>query len=451
MTKRWTGLLLLLAALAPDAPALRAQPGRGGRRIDSEPQRPSHRPIDNGLENDASPQMRLERRLKARRKEDQNKLDDDFRALAKELLNRKDFAEALKAKLREDGMKPEEVEKWKKTIDANRDLANDPVMKKLVEESLTGQTLKNDEKSRELIRKWKEISDKGGGGNNPPAQGDGQQGNQPGQGPGGQPPPGLQPGADAPKQPPGTESLPKETPEWLKDGLSDGARGLSRWLDSPSGRSFRDSLKGLGKRTAEFRSSAAGERARGTVRNLPRPGKWLTSNLRPSPRIGESLPRAGSAPRVNAPAASVPRASATSVFEVILYVAAGVGLLIVAWKTRGLWKGVLSSLGGGSTWRLGPWPVRPGAVATRGDLVRAFEHLALLCLGRSARSHHHLDLGRLIGEQPALDPDRRREAAATLARLYEKARYVPDDEPLAPGDVEDARRELTYLAGGNAA
>jgi hypothetical protein len=100
---------------------------------------------------------------------------------------------------------------------------------------------------------------------------------------------------------------------------------------------------------------------------------------------------------------------------------------------------------------LGPWPVRPGEVATRGDLVRAFEHLALLCLGPTARTCHHLELARLLGAQPAPDPERRRDAAVDLAQVYEQARYTPDDEVLPDDLMRRARRELCYLAGEPAA
>ena len=80
-------------------------------------------------------------------------------------------------------------------------------------------------------------------------------------------------------------------------------------------------------------------------------------------------------------------------------------------------------------------------------MVRAFEHLALLRLGQEARTCHHLDLADRIGEQPGSDADRRRTAAHALARLYEQARYTPDEEKLPPEMMASARRELTYLAG----
>ena len=101
-------------------------------------------------------------------------------------------------------------------------------------------------------------------------------------------------------------------------------------------------------------------------------------------------------------------------------------------------------------WRLGPWPVSPGAVRTREQLVRAFEYLSLLLLGPAARTRHHHDLARQIGDQPDMDPDRRKEAAQALAGLYEQARYAPPQDDLSEEQLDRARRELRRLAGGAA-
>lgn len=446
MTTRWPALLLLLMALA-QTPALRGQPPRINR---IEPERPSHRPINDGLENDASPEKRLADRLNsAKLNKEKQELDDTFREIAKQMLKDPKVRESLLDKLNSGDLKREDVKKLERVLEGNRDLArdlaNDPELKKLLAEHLEKGKLSQEQK--DTLQRWKENFDKGGGNVTPttPTQPDKSKlPKQPA------PAPVPQPGATPPKQ--DADNVPSGTPKWLETGLNDGARNFSRWLDSPSGKSFRDSLKDLGKRTGELRTSPAGEQARTTAQRLPRPSKWVPENLRPSTRrLGDSAPRLGNAashlPRPSAPAApSVPRVSAGSALEVILVLVLIVLLLLVAWKTRGLWKSVLLSLTGSSGWRLGPWPVRPGEVATRRDLVRAFEYLALLCLGPAARAHHHLDLAQLIAEQPALDPDRRREAATTLARLYEQARYTPDDELLSPRDVEDARRELAYLA-----
>lgn len=97
------------------------------------------------------------------------------------------------------------------------------------------------------------------------------------------------------------------------------------------------------------------------------------------------------------------------------------------------------------------WPVLPGAVATRGDLVRAFEYLALLVLGLDAQHRHHLDLARRLGTSSSESGDERRQAANHLAHLYELARYAPEDEPLPEAEMAVARRDLSFLAGAGAA
>ena len=97
------------------------------------------------------------------------------------------------------------------------------------------------------------------------------------------------------------------------------------------------------------------------------------------------------------------------------------------------------------------WPVRPGDVSTRGDLVRAFEYLALKLLGIDAQHRHHLDLARRLGGSAQQADDARRLAANHLAHLYELARYAPEDEPLPETELAAARRDLSFLAGAAAA
>jgi hypothetical protein len=105
--------------------------------------------------------------------------------------------------------------------------------------------------------------------------------------------------------------------------------------------------------------------------------------------------------------------------------------------------------GANAGWRLGPWPVAPAAIATRRELVAAFEYLALLYLGPDARACHHLDLAARLGAH-SVDAERRR-AADELAHLYEQARYAPDDDQLSPDELAAARHDLCYLAGVAAA
>jgi hypothetical protein len=98
-------------------------------------------------------------------------------------------------------------------------------------------------------------------------------------------------------------------------------------------------------------------------------------------------------------------------------------------------------------WRLGSWPVQPAAVSTRQELIRAFEYLALLCLGPAAITWHHRELASRLAEQERGDPARRRHAAELLAWLYEQARYAPSSASLSPEELSEARHALCFLAG----
>ncbi len=107
----------------------------------------------------------------------------------------------------------------------------------------------------------------------------------------------------------------------------------------------------------------------------------------------------------------------------------------------------------GSAWQLGPWPVAPDRVTTRGDLVQAFEYLALLLLGPTARTRHHHELAQQIERQAGEGPVH--EAVEQLAHVYEQARYAPEQAdatvPLSPQEQALARHTLCLLAGLNPA
>ncbi len=124
----------------------------------------------------------------------------------------------------------------------------------------------------------------------------------------------------------------------------------------------------------------------------------------------------------------------------IILAAAVAGLLAWAFLRR---KGLLVLRRADGGWRLGPWPVRPEAVHTREELVRAFEYLALLLLGPTWRSCHHREIAIGLGA----DDDTRRAAADRLADLYEQARYAPPDEELPASELAAARAHLSLLAG----
>jgi hypothetical protein len=98
------------------------------------------------------------------------------------------------------------------------------------------------------------------------------------------------------------------------------------------------------------------------------------------------------------------------------------------------------------TWRLGPWPVDPATIASRAELVKAFEYLSLLRLGADARSWNHRAIAANLGQNGG--PDEQRQLAADeLASLYEQARYAPVADPLPASALASARRHLCFLAG----
>jgi hypothetical protein len=93
-------------------------------------------------------------------------------------------------------------------------------------------------------------------------------------------------------------------------------------------------------------------------------------------------------------------------------------------------------------WHPGPWPVDPRTVATRAEVVRAFEFLSLLRFGLDVRTWNHRDIASALGTEAG-----NRRAAHELAQVYELARYTPDDESLPEAHLAAARRDLCFLAG----
>src|SRR5262249_13268035 len=189
-----------------------------------------------------------------------------------------------------------------------------------------------------------------------------------------------------------------------KVGLGDRARGARDAL----GRFARerllrgDLLGGEGGLASRFKNL-------GEYLPLDRLGRGLASGrsaLPPAPRVGSwGRPSLSGAP---------------SGGRALLWALAVAVVLLGLWKALRAARGPAAAGKGG--WRLGPWPVRPERVASRGDLVRAFEHLACLRLGEDALHRHHLDLGE-------------RPGAEELARPYGQAPSAPPDEPLPPAEL----------------
>jgi hypothetical protein len=94
-------------------------------------------------------------------------------------------------------------------------------------------------------------------------------------------------------------------------------------------------------------------------------------------------------------------------------------------------------------WELGNWPVDPARIRTREELIKAFDHLALLNGGKPARHWHHREVADNLGKPDEI----RRVSADRLAVVYEHARYAPPQEQLPDVQFDLARRDLMTLAG----
>lgn len=161
------------------------------------------------------------------------------------------------------------------------------------------------------------------------------------------------------------------------------------------------------------------------------PHKWPQVNVKPP-----NLP-AVSLPNVPAPSGGVP-----SIGPGVIWLAAAVIFGLACWA---LWsqRAGLTMGKHERPWRLGPWPVAPGKVASAQELIAAFEYLSLLRFGKQAMAWNHRDIAARLG---AAD-DEQGQAAARLATLYERARYAPASEPLPEQEILSARHDLHLLAG----
>jgi hypothetical protein len=299
------------------------------------------------------------------------------------------------------------------------------------------------------------------------------QGSDPGQAPGANPPggrdgegrgPQQRPGSTAPggPQPPaGGAPAQKPPPPSLWDRMRDKVAGwsgsrpdefpdrMADWLDKlgdgTTGDAIREGLRNMGRGDNSW-----------PLKLDERAVEWLGKVSELTPNLaaeeGGRWPDLGSffrefkdkMPEMKEPGSPVGGAgdAGLSLLPALACLAAVALVGYLLWRRAGRRQD-----GSGPAWRVGPWPVTPGAVATRGDLVRAFEHLALLCLGPAARTCNHRELADRLGSEA--DP-RSRLAARELAGLYERARYTPDDEPLADDDLAAARHDLSLLAGAAA-
>jgi hypothetical protein len=155
---------------------------------------------------------------------------------------------------------------------------------------------------------------------------------------------------------------------------------------------------------------------------------------------GPSLPRGPNLPSMGAP--SAPSAEgAGGAFTVLMVLG---GILVGAFL---IWKLLVQPMQAKKEkpkeWELGNWPIDPSQVRTRQELIKAFDHLALLSGGKPARHWHHREVANRLGTPDEI----RRVTADRLAMVYEQARYAPPQEPLPDAQIALARTDLVTLAG----
>ncbi len=288
-------------------------------------------------------------------------------------------------------------------------------------------------------------------------------------------PNGVKPGTPTKLHPPpGDPNAPNETSQDRKrtDGKGDSRSGDADWLnrqaarrlnsivrmlDRKDGRNsdrLRDTLRQLTSRNLTDRNlwnwrDPTGLNLAGTLGRL---GKYLSGD-RSRSGAAERLGRLPSSPNLSRSSGgggswsgpSFDGSAGPGIGGVLLWLLVVVLILVVLWQVSTRVQAARRTRAG---WHLGPWPVDPRQVASRGDLVQAFEYLACLFLGPQARNRHHLDLADRLGA--AHPTPAGQAAAAELGHLYEQARYAPPDEPLPEADLAAARRDLSLLAEGSA-
>lgn len=254
------------------------------------------------------------------------------------------------------------------------------------------------------------------------------------------------------------DRMQDEMEKWLSerlDGMSDDmVRSLAEMSSGDEGAPLAELLRNV-KIQSEHSADDFAESAASLSRHLPKLGEFLNDHRGTWSEM-RSLFRDTSMPALptigNRSASSLPStasAEGEGWSTAMLTLLTLTVFLLLAWKMGG-WARARTAGGASEEWRLGPWPVAPEAVTTRQELVRAFEYVALLCLGRRASTCNHRELAGRLAEQDAANPTRR-QAVELLAWLYEQARYAPTDETLSPGELADARHALRYLAGVTAA
>jgi hypothetical protein len=432
------------------------------------PERESHHPLDVDIK-DADLKEAEARLARLRKSLEPKKLDDLIKQIAQKVLADRNLVEKLKKNI-----KPEMIQKLTKSVQDGKLDGFEPLVRHLLLEHNQVKNLISPE-DKEKIRRWVES--------NPNARKDIKNFLNQQTGPTvpvvkgkEKDPPKKNPPATTKKQPPTTATakkpaqnkdsgsssgedparrnnprpldyLPPESAEWVKRNLEDIIISLGRWSDTPAGQSLQkvlEDIAGRGKGNPTISPELA-EQAKNLAQLLPRFDGQL-----PGGRGREmDLSRAAQEPSLlrlpnwtpSFPTGFHPRsASWSDLILVALLITAGIALTQLGLRVGRVWPTSAEK-------PLGPWPVLPENVSTGADLVRAFEYLAVLRLGPTARMNNHVSRAANLAALPTLDSEQLDDSVWFLTELYELARYAPENLTLSPELVLRVRRELAYVAG----
>jgi hypothetical protein len=223
--------------------------------------------------------------------------------------------------------------------------------------------------------------------------------------------------------------------DWLKNSPAwqQAFRDLRTSMDNPQTSKWKLGDWPAKLLTPDGKAWKLGEAAMERIKNMPRPDleHW---NLK------LSLPGVGSIPTPNLGAPALPRFSAPSLSTGVTWLLLAVLCVLVGWQMMRWSKRSVIEIDPRVS--LGPWPVKPDEVATRADLVHAFDYLAILTLGIDAKSWNH----QVIARRWCANAPAHALTANTLARLYEQARYTDGPSDLTQPQRDQARQALFQLA-----
>lgn len=223
----------------------------------------------------------------------------------------------------------------------------------------------------------------------------------------------------------------QRSPAWQR--AFEDLRGVMQQSDAPPGL-FGDLPSKL--LTPDGNTFKLADSAFSSLRDLPRPRfdrfRWDKS----VPGIGQiPTPDFGTPGGPDFGDASLPSLGAAASWILVVLI-----VLLVGWRLMRFTRRTAPVVQDRPN--LGPWPVRPEAVATRADLVLAFDYLALWTLGLGVKSwNHHAVANRWRTQAPACG-----DSAAALAQLYEQARYTLGADALPDAERELAQRSLAQIA-----